>query len=164
MRVRVDEAGDDGPAAQVRARPVRVAVQDLGVRADGDEPAVLDGERLGRGLRGVDGVDAGVVDDEPGRLGDGEGGHEEEQGEKAQHGSRKAVGLQDRAPLATAPRGASYRGSRSTQSVTGPSLTDSTAIVAPNTPVSTGPSIRSASAAANASYSGSATSGGAARV
>ena len=38
------------------------------VRADGDDLAALDGDRLGDGELRVDGHDLGVVDDQVGRL------------------------------------------------------------------------------------------------
>ena len=64
--VRVDEAGDDGarPCASQVGVPVTDQVADVGIGSDGEKAAVLDRERLGAGLAGVDGDDPGVEDDE----------------------------------------------------------------------------------------------------
>ena len=68
-----------------------------------------------------------------------------------------------RARRAAARRDRPHRGSSSSKTVTGPSLTSSTAIVVRNRPVATRRTELDASAATTASTSGSATSGGAAR-
>ena len=77
VAVRIDEAWRDGRLLGIEhAGPRGREIAHVGGRADGEEPAVLDGEGLGARLRAVDGVDARVEDDQVGigagsRLGGG---------------------------------------------------------------------------------------------
>ena len=61
--VRVDQARHDGPLVHVQRGPVGVGRGQGRLGPDRDEPAVLDRERLGRRLVGVDGVDGRVRGD-----------------------------------------------------------------------------------------------------
>jgi hypothetical protein len=66
----VGEAGHHGHAFRIDGAGVLAGqALDLGVRADGDEPAVLHGERFSLGDTRIDGVDVCVDDDEVGVAG-----------------------------------------------------------------------------------------------
>ena len=125
--VRVDQAGDDRPPAEVEAGPVGIGPDHVLLGADGDEPAVLDGERLGHRRVLVDGVDEGV-DGDVTVLGDGERGNEEKgEEEGSEHSGRSGGGPQGAVDERRAPPEAAKVGGKSGRPLSPPARARPTA-------------------------------------
>ncbi len=70
MHVRVDQAGQDGASAQIDRDGG--GASDGGDRrpvTDGEDPIAADRDGFSHAARGIHGVDAGVLQDQVGRLG-----------------------------------------------------------------------------------------------
>ncbi len=86
MGVRVDEAGHDGAAPGVEAAGGGKRGEHVGLGADSEDPAAIEGERFGRRLRRIDGVNRGVVEDGGLRLRRDDGQGEQGEQEESEHG------------------------------------------------------------------------------
>ena len=87
--VRIDEAGHDRAAPGVELAGIGVGREHVGLGPDGEDQAPVEGERFGGGLRRIDGVNRGVVED--GRLRVRRGGGQREHGEQeeSEHGRER---------------------------------------------------------------------------